>query len=128
MVDAGLLVHGAPEAGAGDSDERPAALVVDYEGAAGVSQTGVLLARLVARTEHLRVQLDHDVLVLVPADALLVGYDGHEDLVQDVRAGLAERVISLAPACHEASPTWEGGRRRKDVMRGSKRGCMRHTR
>jgi len=45
--------------------------------------------------------LDHDVLVLVPADALLVVDDRDEDLVEDVSARLAEGVVRLAPAGHQ---------------------------
>ncbi len=45
--------------------------------------------------------LDHDVLVLVPADALVVVDDGDEDLVEHVRPRLPEGVVRLAPARHQ---------------------------
>ena len=43
----------------------PPALVVDYEGPAGVAQARVVLARLVARAEHLRVQLGGGVQLIL---------------------------------------------------------------
>ncbi len=49
--------------------------------------------------------LDHDVLVLVPADALLVVDNGDEDLVEDVGPRLPEGVVRLAPARHQAHLT-----------------------
>ena len=45
--------------------------------------------------------LDHDVLVLVPPDALLVVDDWYEDLVEDVGPRLPEGVVRLAPASHQ---------------------------
>jgi hypothetical protein len=50
---------------------------------------------------RMEADLDHDVLVLVPADALVVVDDGDEDLVEHVRPRLPEGVVRLAPARHQ---------------------------
>jgi hypothetical protein len=50
---------------------------------------------------RMEADLDHDVLVLVPADALVVVNDGDEDLVEHVRPRLPEGVVRLAPARHQ---------------------------
>ena len=57
MVYSWLFVYSTTEAGAGDSYESPPAVVVDDERPPAVPQTGVHLAPLVARTEHLLVEL-----------------------------------------------------------------------
>ena len=54
--------------------------------------------------------LDHDVLVLVPPDALLVVDDWYEDLVEDVGPRLPEGVVRLAPASHQPHLTLHSGR------------------
>ena len=59
MINSGLFVHSAAEAGTGDSDESPPAVVVDDERTSAVSQTGVHLAPLVSGAEHLLVELKH---------------------------------------------------------------------
>ena len=45
--------------------------------------------------------LNHDVLVLVPADALVIVDDRDEDLVQDVGPCLSKGVVCFAPASHQ---------------------------
>ena len=45
--------------------------------------------------------LNHDILVLVPADALVIVDDRDEDLVQDVGPCLSKGVVCLAPASHQ---------------------------
>ncbi len=50
---------------------------------------------------RMKADLDHDVLVLVPADALVVVDDWDEDLVEHVRPRLSEGVVRLAPARHQ---------------------------
>ncbi len=57
VVDPRLLLHGAPESGRGDPDERPAAVEVDDEWATGVSEASVPAPLAVSGAEHLVVQL-----------------------------------------------------------------------
>ena len=59
VINSWLFVYRATEAGAGDSNESPPAVVVDDERTSAVAQTGVHLASLVSRTEHLLVELKH---------------------------------------------------------------------
>ena len=44
----------------------------------------------------------------MPPDALVILDDGDENLVKDVGPGLAEAVVGLAPASHEANLAGEG--------------------
>jgi hypothetical protein len=50
---------------------------------------------------RMEADLDHDVLVLVPAYALVVVDDWDEDLVEHIRPRLSEGVVRLAPARHQ---------------------------
>ncbi len=82
--------------------ERPPSVEVDDQWPARVPEAGVPLSLPVSGAEHLPVQLDGYCLVLVPRAALAVVDDGHKNLVQQVGARLAERVVRLAPAGHHA--------------------------
>ncbi len=42
MIDAGLLLDGAPEPGRGDPDEGPTTLDVDNQGSAAIPETSIL--------------------------------------------------------------------------------------
>ena len=75
MINPWLFVDGAAEARAGDSNESPPAVVVDDERTSAVSQTGVHLASLVSRTEHLLVKLKHR-CVPVSCDGTVPGRPG----------------------------------------------------
>jgi len=81
VIDARLLVHRTPKPCARDPYQRPPALVVDDERSPGVAQAGVVLAGLVPGAEHLGVELDHDVLVFMPRDALVVWNYRNQHLV-----------------------------------------------
>ena len=67
VINSWLFVHSAAEAGARNSNESPPAVVVDDERTPAVAQTGVHLASLVSRTEHLLVKLKHTNQLWVPA-------------------------------------------------------------
>ena len=64
VINSWLFVYGATEAGAGDSNESPPAVVVDDERTSAVSQAGVHLASLVSSAEHLLVKLKDSPLVV----------------------------------------------------------------
>lgn len=80
VVDARLLLDGAPEPCAGNANQRPSAVEIDDEGPSGVTETGVALPFLVTGTEHLLVQLNGDRFVLVPAATLAVVDYWNQDL------------------------------------------------
>lgn len=69
VINAGLMVNATTESSAGDSNQSVFAIFHQNESTAAVAQTGILFPVRVARTKHLLIQFDENVLLFMPIDA-----------------------------------------------------------
>lgn len=107
MIDARLMINAATKAGTRDAHQRvPTARISHNQRSARVTETSVLVAVRMARTEHLVEQFDVDLLALMPFDAVIGAWqmDMSKRFVQYIQNMLLSLIIGTAALCNKLVP------------------------
>jgi len=108
VINARLFVHSATKSSASYAYQGPSPIIMYYEWTTRIPKASIHFPQLMAGTEHFRVKLNKNILAFMPLYALFVLDDGHKDLMKNIGASLAERIISLAPSCHHPNLATKG--------------------